>query len=106
MSSSTPVSVTVWAMFQLVLVKTRDGTDSAASSGLLDDREMMTSAVGLERSTIVKFAVPPASVVVKPEVGLTVIPTVSLSVFVALTLAAFSPLYFESALVAAPVVIE
>ena len=42
----------------------------------------VTSAVGCASSTTVKVAVPPASVVVSPLVGVTVMPDVSLSVFV------------------------
>ena len=38
-----------------------------------------------------KVAVPPASVVVSPLVGVTVMPDVSLSVFVTLTSLAFDP---------------
>ena len=41
---------------------------------------------------IVKVAVPPASVVVRPVVGVTVMPAVSLSVLVTETSAALSPL--------------
>ena len=52
----------------------------------------VTSAVGCEARTTVKVAVPPASVVVSPEVGVTVMPAVSLSVLLTLTSAAFSPL--------------
>ncbi len=58
----------------------------------LDDRPIVTFAVGWVFSTIVKVAVPPASVVTKPLVGLTVIPAVSLSVLVTDTSAAFKPL--------------
>ena len=43
---------------------------------------MVTSAVGWLASATVKVAVPPASVVVKPDVGFTVTPAVSSSVFV------------------------
>ena len=53
---------------------------------------IVTSAVGCEFKTIVKLLAPPASVVVKPEVGETVMPAVSLSVFEAETLEGFSPL--------------
>ena len=53
---------------------------------------IVTSAVGCASSTTVKVAVPPASVVVSPLVGVTVMPDVSLSVFVTLTSLAFTPL--------------
>ncbi|MFB8796776.1 MAG: hypothetical protein U7126_21725 [Microcoleus sp.] len=46
---------------------------------------MVTSAVGCVFSLTVNVAVPPASVVVNPVVGLTVIPAVSLSVLVTAT---------------------
>ncbi len=52
----------------------------------------MTSAVGWASRTTVNVAVPPASVVVSPLVGVTVIPETSLSVFVTLTSDAFSAL--------------
>ena len=53
---------------------------------------MVTSAVGCVFSTTVKVAVPPASVVVRPDVGVTVMPAVSLSVLVTATSAALAPL--------------
>ena len=46
---------------------------------------MVTSAVGWVLSTTVKVAVPPASVVVRPDVGVTVMPAASLSVLVTAT---------------------
>ena len=52
---------------------------------------IVTFAVGWLVSTTVKVAVPPASVVVRPDVGVTVIPAASLSVFVTDTSLAFSP---------------
>ena len=56
-------------------------------------RAIVTSAVGWEFRTTVKVAVPPASVVVRPEVGLTVMPAVSLSMLVTETSAALRPSY-------------
>ena len=53
---------------------------------------IVTSAVGCEFRTIVNVAVPPASVVVRPDVGVTVMPAVSLSVLVTNTLLASSAL--------------
>ena len=53
---------------------------------------IVTSAVGCELSTTVNVAVPPASVVVRPEVGVTVMPTVSLSVLVTATSVGSIPL--------------
>ena len=58
----------------------------------LELRPMVTSAVGWVFSTTVKVAVPPASVVVRPEVGVTVMPAVSLSVLVTATSPALTPL--------------
>ena len=48
----------------------------------LSCRPIVTSAVGCASSTTVNVAVPPASVVTRPLVGVTVIPAVSLSVLV------------------------
>ena len=45
-------------------------------------RPIVTSAAGMLFRTTVKFALPPASVVTSPLVGLTVIPAVSSSVLV------------------------
>ncbi len=52
----------------------------------------VTFAVGWLVSTMVNVAVPPASVVVRPEVGFTVIPATSSSVLVAETSAGSIPL--------------
>jgi len=49
---------------------------------------MVTPAVGCDVKTTVNVAVPPASVVVNPAIGLTVMPEPSLSVLVAATSAA------------------
>jgi hypothetical protein len=56
------------------------------------DRPIVTFAVGCEASRTVNVAWPPASVVVRPDVGLTRIPAVSLSMFVTDTSAASRPL--------------
>src|SRR5260370_1432787 len=82
----------VWAVFQLAEVNVRLAGDTVPSAVLLDDRPMVTFAVGCELRTTVNVAVPPASVVIKPEVGVTVIPAVSSSLLVAETSAAFRPL--------------
>ena len=58
----------------------------------LELRPMVTSPVGCELSTTVNVAVPPASVVVRPAVGLTMMPTVSLSMLVTETSAGSIPL--------------
>src|SRR5262245_39236730 len=80
--SFTPVTVTVWAVFQFAAVKLTDTGDTVPSAVLELDRPIVTSAVGWLVSTTVNVAVPPASVVTRPDVGLTVIPAASLSVFV------------------------
>ena len=58
----------------------------------LELRPMVTSAVGCDVSTTVNVAVPPASVVVRPEVGVTVMPAASLSVLVTETSPVVRPL--------------
>jgi len=68
----------------------RLATLGAPSFGALDASAMVTFAVGRELSTTVNDAVPPASVVERPLVGLTVTPAVSLSVFDAVTSLAFT----------------
>ena len=68
-TSSTPVTVTVCGAFQLAAVKVRLAGATVPSVVSLEDRPMVTSAVGWVLSTTVKVAVPPASVVVRPEVG-------------------------------------
>ena len=83
--SSTPVTVTVCGVFQFAGVKVRLTGETVPSLVLLDDKSMVTSAVGSVLSTTVKVSVPPASVVVRPEMGFTVIPGVSLSVLVTVT---------------------
>ena len=50
-----------------------------------------------------KVAVPPASVVVRPDVGLTVMPAASLSVLVTATSAGVDPVVDQSVLFAAAV---
>ena len=56
------------------------------------DSPIVTSAVGWLASTTVNVAVPPASVVTSPAVGLTVIPAVSSSWLVADTSEGSRPL--------------
>ena len=62
------------------------------SVGSLELSAIVTFAVGCVLSTTVNVAVPPASVVVRPVVGVTVIPATSLSVLVTVTSAALTPL--------------
>ena len=75
-------------MFQFALVNVSDATDTVPSTVSLELIPIVTSAVGSLSSTTVNVAVPPASVVVSPLVGVTVIPDVSLSALVTLTSAA------------------
>ena len=59
MASSTPVTVTIWGVFQLTLVKVREGVERVPSvmSSLL--KPMVTSAVGWLLRTTVKEAAGP-----------------------------------------------
>ncbi len=84
-ASSTPVTVTVCAVFQSAEVKVSGVGLTVPSVGSLLLRARVTSALGWVVSTTVKVAVPPDSVVTKPLVGLTVMPAVSLSSLVTLT---------------------
>ena len=71
-ASSTPVTVTVWGISQLALVKVRLDGPTVPSVVSLELRPIVTSAIGRDVSTTVNVAVPPASVVVRPLVGVTV----------------------------------
>ena len=77
MSSFTPVRVTVWAVLQFELVRVTEVGESVPSVASEVERGMVTSAVGSELRTMVKVAVPPASVVIRPVVVLRIIPLVS-----------------------------
>ena len=90
--SSTPVTVTVRGVFQLPVVNVRLAGLTVPSVVSLEVRPMVTSAVGCDANTTVKVAVPPASVVVRPKVGVTVMPASSLSVLVTETLPVERPL--------------
>ncbi len=81
-----------------------DVGETIPSAVLLELRPMVTLAVGRVFNLMVKVAVPPASVVVNPDIGLTVMPAVSLSVLVTDTSLGFNPLYLVSVLVATPVI--
>src|SRR5438477_379779 len=106
MKSSWPVNVITCATFQFALVKVTEEAETVPSAVLGEVSENVTLAVGLELRMIENVAVPPASVVARPIVGLTVMPGVSSSVLTAETSAGFKPLYFGSVLVAAAVMIE
>ena len=69
-SSSTPVTVMVWAVSQLAVVKVRESVLSEFSVASLPVMETVTSAVGSASRTTVKVEEEPASVVRRsdPEV--------------------------------------
>ena len=90
--SSTPVRVTVCALFQFADVNVTDDGATVPSAVFELLNPIVTFAVGWLVSTTVNVAVPPASVVVRPLVGLTVIPAASLSVLVTDTSPGFRPL--------------
>src|SRR2546423_10700223 len=89
--SSTPVTVTVWGVFQLAAVKVKLDGETVPSAVLPLLMGTVTFAVGWLFNTTVKVAVPPASVVVNPEAGETVTPAVSLLGLGELTAQAFEP---------------
>ena len=72
--SSTPVTVTVWATFQLAIVKVTELGATVPSVVSLLVRPMLTLAAGWVVSRIVNVEEPPASVVTRPLVGVTMIP--------------------------------
>ena len=86
------MTVTVCGVFQLAVVKVTDAGLTVPSVVSLELSPTVTLAVGCEARTTVKVAVPPASVVVSPEVGVTVMPAASLSVLLTTTSSAFTPL--------------
>src|SRR5215467_2090213 len=75
--SFTPVTVTVCATFQSAAVNVRFATSTVPSATLLELTGITTSAAGWLSSTTVKLALPPASVVTRPETGVTVMPGTS-----------------------------
>ena len=78
-----------------------DAGDTVPSVRSLEVRPIVTFAVGWAVSTMVNVAVPPASVVTRPLVGVTVTLAVSLSVVLTETSATARPLYAGSVLLAA-----
>ena len=74
LASFTPLTVTVWAVRALAGVKVRLFGETVPSVVSLLERATVTVAVGTVLRATVKVAVPPASVVVRPEVGVTVKP--------------------------------
>src|SRR3954463_16141980 len=103
MSSSAPVRTSVWGTFQLTGVNTSADAETVASAASLDVNPKVTSAVGCEPSTMLTLAVPPASVVTRPDAGENEKPAVSSSKLTSATSAAFVPFYAGSALDAGPV---
>src|SRR4051812_39320531 len=78
--SSTPMIVTVCGVFQFAVVKVKLDVETVPSATLLEEIPTTTFEVGFDVSAIVNDELPPASVVVRPEVGVTVKPAVSSSV--------------------------
>ena len=97
--------MTICGIFQSPEVKVTEAGDTTPSAVLLDDKPMVTSAVGGAFSSMVNVAVPPDSVVVNTPPGRIVIPAESLSTFTTETSAASRPSYAESALTAGAVMI-
>src|ERR1051326_7534735 len=83
--SSTPVTVTVRATFQLAAVNVRLAGETLPSAGLLLGIGIPSFAVGWVWSRTGNVAVPPHSAVTRPAVGVTVMPATSLAVLVAET---------------------
>src|SRR5437762_3506628 len=91
-ASSTPVTVTVWATFQLAAVNVRLAGAATPSAALLEPTGITTSAVGWVWGATWDVAVPPASVVARPATGDTMIAAASLSALLTATSAASIPL--------------
>ena len=90
--SLTPVTVTVCGVFQFAVVNVTLAGLTVPSDVSLELSPIVTFAVGCAVRTMVNVAVPPASVVVRPKVGLTVMPAVSLSMLITDTSSGFRPL--------------
>ena len=84
MSSFIPVTVTVWATFQLPDVKVTLTGLTVPSPVSVEESPTVTFATGSDVNTIVNVAFPPPSVV-SPDIALTVIPAVSSSTFTTVT---------------------
>jgi hypothetical protein len=87
----TLVMVAVCGVFQFAWVKVRLDGLTVPWVKSFELTPIVTSAAGCEVSTTVKLAVPPASLMVSPDVGVTVMPAVSLSRLVTDTSDAFRP---------------
>src|SRR5207247_1440386 len=90
--SDPPGAVKGCAVFQFAGVNVTEAGGTVPSVKSLDESPIVTFAVGWLASAIVNVAVPPPSVVVSPEVGMTVIPALSSSVLVTPMSGAFLPL--------------
>ncbi len=86
------MTVTVCAVLQLAAVKVRLAGETVPSPVSLLTIGSVTLAVGWLVNTTVKLAVPPASVVIRPLVGLTVMSALSSSTLVTSTSAGSRPL--------------
>src|SRR6478735_9748834 len=69
-----PVIVTVWALFQFPFENVSEAVETVPSLVFELMIPIFTFAFGLLVSTTVNAAVLPASVVVRPEIGVTVMP--------------------------------
>ena len=85
MLSATPVSVTVWVLFQLLAVKVSVPGLTVPSSVAPLVTATVTLAVGRLASLTVKVSTPPSVTVVAPPLWTTISPTVSSSMVVTLT---------------------
>src|SRR5438132_1328322 len=95
--------VTVWATSQLAGVKVSDETDTVPSAASPEATAMVTPAVGWLVRDTANVAVPPASVVTRPVVGVTAMPATSLSALTSRTSGASRPSYRGSRLTAGEV---
>src|SRR5580765_2671039 len=100
--SSTPVTVTACATFQFAGVNVRLGGATVPSVRSLLATETTTFATGWLVRTTLNAAVPPASVVVRPAVGVTLMPATSLSGLGTATSGGCTPEKLGPALAAAP----
>ena len=79
-------------MFQLPVVNVIEAGDSVPSPASEVLSPIVTLPVGWLWSTIVNWSLPPASVVVRPEVGVTLMAAVSSSTLVTPTSSGSTPL--------------
>ena len=93
-----PVTVTGCGAFQFNGVKTKEAGDTVPSVVSELDKSIVTVSVGSEFRTTENVSLPPSSVVLRPDVGLTVIPALSLSVLETTTSSTGKPSYAGSAL--------